>query len=545
MYRLLIADDEQIVLDSIRFIVEKNFTDVVIVGTARSGREAIEKAENLKPDIVFMDIMMPGINGIEAIREIKTRQSNVTFIILTAYDQFDFAKEAVELEVMEYLLKPVSQKKIVMTLKKSVEAINRERDKWKRELELKERLESVLPIVENGFIYSMLFFDDFSKEFGVYKHIFELDEENGYVVTVKFTDTKSEDSAGNQTSLRDRSQTFYPYLRESFKRKCKCLVGPLMLDRFFVYIPVHPKCDEYAMKLEAIGIAKYVYSSLAEKDGVDAAIGIGSVYPAMENISRSYEESIRAARFLSGSGIMHIMDVPADTGAASEYPIAKEKLLLEKAASGDTEACLQVFDQIYDWLLNEYPSSLHNIKKRLLELMVLIHRMGINYKIRNEEYFRIDDYVEDLLSIEDPVELKVWCSERIEHVSQGIGSMMEKRLNSLILKAVKYIKENYRNEIALEDISREVNISPHYFSKLFKEQVGENYIDYITSLRIQKAKELLAENRLSIKEICFDIGYADPNYFSRLFKKVAGVTPTEYKEAVCSGEMTVFARHCY
>jgi two-component system response regulator YesN len=79
---------------------------------------------------------------------------------------------------------------------------------------------------------------------------------------------------------------------------------------------------------------------------------------------------------------------------------------------------------------------------------------------------------------------------------------MEKRLNSLILKAVKYIKENYRNEIALEDISREVNISPHYFSKLFKEQVGENYIDYITSLRIQKAKELLAENRLSIKEIC-------------------------------------------
>ncbi len=545
MYRLLIADDEQIVLDSIRFIVEKNFTDVVVAGTARSGREAIEKAENLKPDIIFMDIMMPGINGIEAIKEIRSRLGNVLIVILSAYDQFDFAKEAVKLEVMEYLLKPVNQGKIVETIKKTVEAINRDRKKWKRELELKEKLESMLPVVENGFICSMLFFDDNSREFSIYKDIFELDEESGYVVAVKFYDTKNEDGTVNRAGLRDRTLTFYRYLRESFKRKCKCLIGPLMLDRFFVYVPAHPKEDEYTMKLEAINIVEHVYNSLAEKGGLDISIGIGRVYRTRENISRSYEESLRAVKYLSGSGLIHIMDVPAGEHSASEYPMAKEKLLLEKAASGETDACLQIFNQIYDWLLNEYPSSLRRIKKKLLELMVLIHRMGCNYKIRNEEYSRLDNYVDDLLSIEDPIELKVWCRERIEQVSQAIGDMMENRLNSLILMAVNYIKENYRKEIALEDISREVNISPHYFSKLFKEQVGENFIDYITSLRIQKAKEHLAENRLSVKEICFDIGYTDPNYFSRLFKRVVGITPTEYKEKACSSERAEFVRHCY
>ena len=545
MYRLLIADDEQIVLDSIRFIVEKNFTDVVVAGTARSGREAIEKAENLKPDIIFMDIMMPGINGIEAIKEIRSRLGNVLIVILSAYDQFDFAKDAVKLEVMEYLLKPVNQGKIVETIKKTVEAINRDRKKWKRELELKEKLESMLPVVENGFICSMLFFDDNSREFSIYKDIFELDEESGYVVAVKFYDTKNEDGTVNRAGLRDRTLTFYRYLRESFKRKCKCLIGPLMLDRFFVYVPAHPKEDEYTMKLEAINIVEHVYNSLAEKGGLDISIGIGRVYRTRENISRSYEESLRAVKYLSGSGLIHIMDVPAGEHSASEYPMAKEKLLLEKAASGETDACLQIFNQIYDWLLNEYPSSLRRIKKKLLELMVLIHRMGCNYKIRNEEYSRLDNYVDDLLSIEDPIELKVWCRERIEQVSQAIGDMMENRLNSLILMAVNYIKENYRKEIALEDISREVNISPHYFSKLFKEQVGENFIDYITSLRIQKAKEHLAENRLSVKEICFDIGYTDPNYFSRLFKRVVGITPTEYKEKACSSERAEFVRHCY
>lgn len=547
MYRLLIVDDEQIVLDSIRFIIEKNFTDVVVAGTARSGREAIEKAENLKPDIIFMDIMMPGINGIDAIREIRSRLNNVMFIILTAYDQFDFAKEALRLQVMEYLLKPVNQGKIVMTVKKSVEAINRDREKWRRELELKERLESVLPVLENGFIHSMLLLNDSGREFGVYRDAFGLKNETGYVIAVKFNELKNEGGSVSRFSLRDRSQALYTYVRESFKRKCKCLIGPLMFDRFFVYVQARPSDDEYTIKHDAISIAEHVYTSLADKAGLDIAIGIGGVCRTLGNFSRSYEEALRAARYLPGGGIMHILDVPVDAGAdpGPEYPLAKEKLLLEKMASGDTESCLQIFNQIYDCLLNEYPSSLRGVKKKLLELMVLVHRMGYNYRIRSEQYFNINDYVEELLSIEDRVELKVWCRERIEFFSQGIRDIAERRVNSLIRKAVDYINENYNKVITLDDISREVNISPHYFSKLFKEQVGENYIDYITSLRIQKSKELLAENQLSIKEICFDIGYADPNYFSRLFKKVVGVTPTEYREAIRSGGKTEYMRHCF
>lgn len=533
MYRLLIADDEQIVLDSIKFIVEKNFTDVVVAGTARSGREAIEKAETLKPDIIFMDIKMPGINGIEAIREIRSRLNNVMFVILTAYDQFDFAKEAVKLEVVDYLLKPVNREKIVITVKKCIEIISSNREKWKRELELKERLESVLPILENGFIYSMLFSDEHSKEIDSYRDILKLNEECGYIITVKFGETKNEGNIGNKEGLCVKSQTFYRYFRDVFKGKCKCLIGPLMMNRIFVFIPVSVKEDEYAMKLETVSIAKYVYDSLSEKVDVDISIGIGRAYCTLEEISRSYEESLRAAKFLTGGGFMHIMDVPVEAGSVSEYPCAQEKLLLDKVAVGDTDACIQAFGQIYDWLLKQYPSSLRTIKKRLLELMVLIRRTGYNCKIEDEAYFKTGDYIEDFLSIEDSVELKVWCRERIERVSKGISDMREKRVNSsLILKAMKYIKENYKIEITLEDIAREVNISPHYFSKLFKDEVGENFIDYITSLRIQKSKELLSENNLSIKEICFEIGYGDPNYFSRIFKRIVGITPTDYKEAM-------------
>lgn len=164
MIRVMIVDDEKIVIESLQFIIEKNFNNLEIVATARSGREAIEKAEHIVPDIVFMDIKMPGINGIEAMKEIKSRHKSAVFIVLTAFDHFDFAKESIKLGVFEYLLKPVSRTKVIEVIQKAVEAIKVERKKRQVELELKEKLETVLPILEHGFIYAMILFEDNYRE---------------------------------------------------------------------------------------------------------------------------------------------------------------------------------------------------------------------------------------------------------------------------------------------------------------------------------------------------------------------------------------------
>jgi two-component system response regulator YesN len=127
-------------------------------------------------------------------------------------------------------------------------------------------------------------------------------------------------------------------------------------------------------------------------------------------------------------------------------------------------------------------------------------------------------------------EVRLWCKRRVEHVAQQIRSSRENRAGTLTKKAKEYIDANYAKSITLEDVAREINVSPQYFSKLFKEETGKNFIDYLTNVRISAAKKLLSQGRLSIKEICYHIGYSDPNYFSRIFKKVVGVPPTEYKE---------------
>ena len=154
-----------------------------------------------------------------------------------------------------------------------------------------------------------------------------------------------------------------------------------------------------------------------------------------------------------------------------------------------------------------------------------IYRAAVNYGFESR-----DNYLTQVLAIEDYEHLRVWFFEKMNAACSAIRDRREKQSETAVTKAKNYIQEHYGFDISLDDVSREVNISPYYFSKLFKEESGENFIEYLTRTRIEKAKELLREGNLSIKEISSLVGYADPNYFSRLFKKQTEMTPREYRE---------------
>ena len=173
MYKIMLADDEGIVIDSLRFIIEKEFGDSCQIEFAKTGRNVIELAEHFRPDIAFMDIQMPGINGIEAMKEIRRNNANTIFIVMSAYDKFDYAKEAINLGVLEYLNKPVEKSKIIEVLKKAMGMIDKERKKRSEELMIREKMETVVPIIENGLIYNLLFQEYFADDIENFKTLLE------------------------------------------------------------------------------------------------------------------------------------------------------------------------------------------------------------------------------------------------------------------------------------------------------------------------------------------------------------------------------------
>lgn len=163
-YKIMLADDEGIVIDSLKFIIEKEFGDQCAIEFAKTGRSVIELAENFRPDIAIMDIQMPGINGIEAMREIRETNANVVFIVMSAYDKFDYAKEAIKLGVLEYITKPMEKTRIIAALRKAMEQIDRERNKRSNDLLIREKLETVMPIIESGLLYNLLFQEHFTED---------------------------------------------------------------------------------------------------------------------------------------------------------------------------------------------------------------------------------------------------------------------------------------------------------------------------------------------------------------------------------------------
>ena len=535
MYRILLADDEGIVLNSLQFIIEKNFGEQFEIETAKTGRGAIEQAEHFRPDIIFMDIQMPGINGIEAIREIKKMFPAIIFVVLTAYDKFDYAKEAVNLGVFEYLNKPVNQKVVVDVVQRAMQEIDTRREKRKSDLQVRERMETVIPVIENGFIYSILMQEHFEEDVENYKNLLGITVPYGYMMSVVFGDNQQGSYMTNAVGSSVQAQTtYYAKVREILKDAFSgSIVGNISANKLPVFIPTSQLHMEYNDRIELIEKSRYAVKNMNKATGMIFRIGIGSIRK-IKDARASYDEAIRALYSSRGS-VAHVDDLPIAVEYEDNYPIDTEDAIFEKLREGKTEECMLETSKYFDWLAQQYDTDQMSVKLKVLEFTlqaesIMYRSGGHTYRFGSRK-----DYLSEVFHMSDKESLRQWFLDKMRNAAQNMTTGSEDHTNHLIHKAKEYIDNHFQKDMSLDDISRELNISPYYFSKLFKEETGENFVEYVTDRRISKAKQLLRDPEKSIKEICAEVGYSDPNYFSRIFKKYQGVTPTEYKEQVGRG----------
>ena len=528
MYKIMLADDEGIVIDSVKFIIEKEFGDECVVEFAKTGRSVIELAEKFRPDIAIMDIQMPGINGIEAMKEIRQSNSNVIFIVMSAYDKFDYAKEAIKLGVMEYITKPMERTKIVSAIRNAMELVDKERTRRSNDLIIKEKLETVVPIIESGLIYNILLQEHFTEDIENYKTMLGIDSDYAYMIAVVCGDEQDGNHMTNAVGSSVRMQKHYQEVRESLKEYFQCIVGTVMANKLAVLVPCNQKQLEYNERIELIEKARELVRRLRKKTDISFRIGIGNV-GELENLAESYSKALNALVITTGS-VAHVDDLPIGCDYAGDYPIHLEKQLFEEVEKGDVNNAVLTATAFFDWMAENSPESLMEIRTKVLEFTlwsehIAYQKGGMTYRFNSRQ-----DYLPALMSMTQLHELRTWFTDKVMESCRNILSNRAERSNSIIENAKEYITQHFNKDISLDDVSRAVNISPYYFSKIFKEDTGENFIEYLTNIRMEKAKELLETTEYSMKEICSMVGYSDPNYFSRSFKKNVGVTPTEFKE---------------
>ena len=519
MLKLLIVDDEYLSIESIKLIIDKYIEDIEIVGTAKSGREAIEKAVQLKPDVIFMDIKMPGINGIDAIKQIKSINNNTKFVMITAYEYFDYAKEAINLGVHDYILKPLTKNKIIKTLSELNDVIKKEREVIKQEMIMKEKVNKTIPIMENQFIYSNILDEGKIANVEFYEDILGMKLSQGYILMAYINEFNNLDNT--------RKQNFYETFTLSLKNITDCVVSLPINDRIIAYITVDEFIDDNYIKDMSILIANKVYQKI--RMNLDYKIGIGRNY-SIDSILKSYNEAYIAISIPNDRVVTHYEDISIDINKLDLYSDNKIEVLLQKILMGDLNETLNAVDDIFYRLSLSSIKDINKIKAKILEVLMEIRKTTNPDMGKTTTFDQI--YITDVIEADNINNLKTTVKNYIKSILTDVENLRSSKLNGIISEALDYISKNYNKDISLDDVARELNMSYHYFSKFFKDTIGKNFVDYLTELRIEKSKELLKNNNISIKEICYEIGYHDPNYFSKIFRKVTGMTPTDYRTSI-------------
>lgn len=529
MYQVLIADDEQIVVDGIRFMLEENYQDLKVVATANSGREAIESGMSCQPDIVFMDIKMPGITGIEAISALRKRHPDTKFIIVSAYEQFEYAKQAVELSVSHYILKPVTNDKIKTVMTKVLSEIDGERLARQQELANREKLERIIPVLEHGFIYALLMNGDYREELIKYQELFDIDRDTAYVMMLEFGED-GQKTLSNRIGSGLKGQNLYPKVQSLIKYKCRAIVGPLMVNR--ITLVVHPKdqLEEYEQRVGAMTLADSLKSSIEELLDARLHIGIGGIYP-FQKIKHSMEEAVYALNRIGDEQILHINDISrhAPTGEGTSYLDLKEDelKLVNLVEVGREDAILGALESFFLRIEKKFGHQFESMANMITELMVMILSSCYEHNILEQDA-GYATYLEEIRQHKQIVPLQQWTVSKVLQISGRIQDTRTNHTSSVVREAKTYLDDHYNVEIGLTEISKMVAVSPQYFSKIFKEEIGLSFVEYVRMKRMEVAKDMLRSGQHSVKEICYQIGYNDPNYFSRLFKKLVGVSPTDF-----------------
>lgn len=508
MKRLLIVDDEQIVREALKAIILKNFPDFDIV-KAKNGKIALELAKSFMPDLVLMDIKMPGMNGLEAIREMKNVDPDIKFIMVTAYAEFDYAKTAIQLGVKDYLLKPSKASDVVQIVDKVMNQINDEKKVRQEYILQQNSFKKVLTIVETDVVTQLLF---------DHVHEIHLDE----LVELLHTPMTSEMFVMRVLLPRD-SKDLYPEIKERFRRDGNAWVGALYGRQILVIIF---REKEHTFRSQAIALARDILSVSSTEDKTGWFIGIGNVCESLDEIRQSYQESLIATKNTSlPVKYRFYSDIPLDEVKVDGHHSKElEKKLFDLIRNDRWEEVAKEILGLIDFFENK-DIDLLETQQRVLELLWIVSRVLNEIGVEQDApiySFQIESF-RQLRAETDNLIKSMWRS-CIEYYNQ-----VE---DDTIKQIQQYIMEHSHEKISLDIISRKFELSPAYISKLFKEQLDVNYITFLTKCRLEKAKKLMLNQDKSLKEITFDVGYQDPNYFSKVFKRTYGVSPTEYRESL-------------
>lgn len=535
MLRVVIADDEVKVCQLICALIDWKSVDMEIVGVANNGIEALESIKKLQPDLMITDIRMPGYDGLELINRGKQIKKDIDFIIISGYNHFEYAQSAIKYGVSDYLLKPIKKNELLDTLNRIREKYRQRTEQLSNEEQMKIRMQNDIDKLRSGFFIEKLLYK------GVNTEGFEIEKCNkdyhfkfqpGYfqVFIVKL-DCEYENLF--QSTIRILEDKVAQIMRGFLKPECFDMEICFRGCRAYCVLNYSDNNKKAVRKQLKTGLdGLIVQRSVFDK--IEFTIGLGSAEKNISQLKSSLKtaESAVEHRLIEGTQKL-IEDIPVqDSASYGDNLLADLTKSMEAALEvSDSNGVIAAVEELRGKILNKPNMKGQEVLRLVMETcsIYLMTLRNCKFNIENaEQICESFSLHADLCS--SSAQLFTYL---LKFIKESLDTVIEDRKQAdikPIRTAKQYIQENYMNPISLKEVSGVVGFNDSYFSSLFKKESGQNFLEYLSEVRMNKAKELLKETDLSIAVICQKVGYSDLKHFTKSFKKYSGLKPNEFRK---------------
>ena len=533
MFKVLIIDDEPTIRKGLINIINWKKFQCEICGEAWDGVDGLEKMEELKPDIIFVDISMPEIDGLTLIKRAKKIVPNSKFIILSGYRDFTYMQEAIKIGAFDYILKPSSIEELCEVVKRAVIELKYQKEDQLENKKLRKCFEESIPLLKEKLLYDIVFQLNINEEEineGFELYDLQIKE---FVMMIIEIDEESERKEPYQRQLYQFGiiNTAEEMFAEDFK------VEKIVLSSKQIAFIVLPVTNKELLVESVYKKASSVQQLVESCFDFTVTIAISTKGRGVEKLHEKMIECKNgiAYRFYMGdSSIILYRDLDGfyktqDNWVSEGY----DKGLYEAIKTGNEENVKHILSQIKSKVLetNIEPEQIKtfywNIIYEINNIRIAIKSLEISNKEVSKDIPSLYKMIETATHIKDLHEL---LEQVANSVVNRINKYNKKSINQILQNAMKYICENYAMSITLNELADHTYVSTYYLSRMFKKELGKNFVEYLSEVRIEKAKELLKDNKYKTYEVAELVGIQDPHYFSKIFKKYVSMTPTEYKD---------------
>lgn len=533
LYRIMIVDDEEEIRLGIIKKIDWEGNGFIVVADCENGRDALEMAEKLRPDIIMTDVKMPFMDGLELGNRISEIMPSTKIIIFSGSDDFEYAKKAIKINAVEYVLKPVNSMELIDVLKKLKNMLDKEHDE-KRNLEMlnKHYIDSI-PIIREQMLVSIIEGRTSKGQWKCEAEKIGLNLISNYFSVAVFNLDKSTLSNSQEGEALENQEmlmaiSLKKIIDETMGVNCKRI--SFYYYNTVVVIGGFDDHNEVYSFIQEINEVCRVFMRIMD---IKISAGIGHVYNNINEIRYSYRgaQSALDYRFILGLGkAIYIDDVEPDKSITLQLDEQEERRFVNAIKISKEDEISEIVNNLFEKVeyslvpINQYRIYCMEIITALLKM---VQAYNLNMQEIFEENFNCYRYLESLNSI---YEVKKW----FEAKALMINSLIKKeRVNSskvLIEKAKEYIQKNFSDsDMSVEKLCSELHVSPTYFSTIFKRETEMSFVNYLTTVRLEEAIKLLNTTDDKTYIIAKKVGYLEANYFSYVFKKKFGVSPIKYR----------------